>query len=179
MPALETLKRTVERVTGLGRPTRSEARTMVRKRKAWPYRFKDDGSIPNNPTLPFVHYRSVVDLSEAQDPAAVFEQLFEANGWSGAWRNGVYDYVHYHPRTHEVLGIARGHARVQFGGKRGRTFQLKAGDVVILPAGTGHRALSASKDLLVVGAYPPAGKYEEYEGSADEHDRAIRLIPHV
>jgi hypothetical protein len=36
---------------------------------------------------------------------------------------------------------------VQFGGKRGRTLTLKAGDVAILPAGTGHQRLNASEDF--------------------------------
>jgi uncharacterized protein YjlB len=67
----------------------------------------------------------------AADPAAVFERLFELNGWGGSWRNGIYDYVHYHPRTHEVLGIASGKARVRFGGDEGRSIALKAGDVVV------------------------------------------------
>jgi len=87
--------------------------------------------------------------------------------------------VHDHPRTHEVLGIARGSGRVQFGGPKGKTMMLKAGDVVILPAGTGHRALSTSKDLLVIGAYPARGKYDEYEGSTREHDKALLMIPKV
>ena len=121
----------------------------------------------------------MADVVGAPDPAAVFEELFEKNGWGGSWRNGIYDYVHYHPRIHEVLGIASGKARVRFGGAKGKTLRLKAGDVVILPAGTGHQALSASKDLLVVGAYPPQGKYEEHEGSMKEHGRAVAMIPKV
>jgi uncharacterized protein YjlB len=155
MYAKETLKRTFERVTGLARPTGRQARSIVRSRKPQATRFKDDGSIPNNPELPLVHYRSAVELRNAADPAAVFEALFESHGWGGSWRNGIYDYVHYHPRTHEVLGIARGRARVRFGGSKGKVVRLKPGDVAILPAGTGHEALSASKNLLVVGAYPP------------------------
>jgi uncharacterized protein YjlB len=179
MYAKETAKRTLERLTGIGRPSRREAAAHVRKRKAWPSRFADDGLVPNNPKLPFVHYRHAVNVKDAADPAAVFERLFEDNGWGGSWRNGIYDYVHYHPRTHEVLGIASGKARVRFGGDHGKSIALKAGDVVVLPAGTGHQALSASKDLVVVGAYPPQGKYEEYESSLSEHGRALRMISKV
>ena len=175
----EALKSTIKQLTGLSRPAKRAVQERVVKRKAGTTRFKDDGLIPNNPNLPFVHYRSVVNLRGADDPAALFEVLFEANGWSGAWRNGIYDYVHYHPRTHEVLGLAAGKARVQFAGPTGKILSLKAGDVVVLPAGTGHQALSASKNLLVVGAYPARGKYDEFESSIQEHGRALRMIPKV
>jgi uncharacterized protein YjlB len=179
MYAAETAKRAFEKLTGLARPTREQACARVRRRKPQTRRFRDDGRVPNNPRLPFIHYRGAVALNGVADPAAVFEVLFAANGWRGSWRNGVYDYVHYHPRTHEVLGIARGKASVRFGGATGKRVQLKAGDVVVLPAGTGHQAISASDDLLVVGAYPPRGKYEEFEASKNEHDRAVRMIGKV
>ena len=179
MYAKETAKRAFERLTGIGRPSPREAASHVRRRKGWPSRFADDGLVPNNPNLPFIHYRGPVDVTDAADPAALFERLFEENGWGGSWRNGIYDYVHYHPRTHEVLGVASGKARVRFGGKKGKTLALKGGDVLVLPAGTGHQALSASKDLVVVGAYPPQGKYDEYEGSLTEHRRAVRMIAKV
>ena len=115
MYAKEAAKRIFERLTRIGHISRREAAAHVRKRKAWPTRFIDDGLVPNNPTLPFVHYHAAVEVKDAADPAAVFERLFEDNGWGGSWRNGIYDYVHYHPRTHEVLGIASGKARVRFG----------------------------------------------------------------
>ena len=84
--------------------------------------------------------------------------------------------LHYHSGTHEVLGIARGHARVRFGGRNGKIVALRAGDVVILPAGTGHQRVSASRDLLVVGAYTAADQYDECKGSPEEHARALQSI---
>jgi uncharacterized protein YjlB len=112
------------------------------------------------------------------DLATVFEELFESNGWGDSWRDGIYDYVHYHSRIHEVLGIARGEGKVQFGGYRGRRLRLKADDVAVLPAGTGHQCLSASKDFLVIGAYPPSGKYDECTSSEDR-ERTVVGIPKV
>jgi uncharacterized protein YjlB len=179
MYVLETLKKMFEQVTSVGKRSSASMRWFIRRRKAHRAMFEDDGAIPNNSRLPFIHYRSPVRLTHAQDPAAVFEDLFESNGWRDSWRNGIYDYLHYHSTTHEVLGIARGHARVGFGGDGGKIIQLRAGDVVILPAGTGYKRVSASRDLLVVGAYPPSGKYDECKGSSEEHERALKSIPKV
>ena len=55
------------------------------------------------------------------------------------WRNGIYPYVHYHSMIHEAMGMARGRAKVRFGGENGQEIEIVAGDVVILPAGTGHQ----------------------------------------
>ena len=135
--------------------------------------------IPNHPRWPLVVYRRAVTLPGTLDPAAVWEDLFESNGWGDCWRGGIYDYLHYHSRIHEVLGVARGSAKVRFGGKRGRTLELKAGDAVILPAGTGHQCLSASKAFMAVGAYPPSGTYDECGPSVEEHERGIRTVGKV
>jgi uncharacterized protein YjlB len=162
MQILEDAKRAVGRLTGLGRPSRGELSGRVRKRKARCFAFHDDGRTPNHPRWPLVIYRGAVNLEHAFDPAAVFEELFAANGWKDSWRNGVYKHLHFHTRTHEVLGIARGQVRVQFGGAHGKSIDLVAGDVAILPAGTGHCRRSPSRNLLVVGAYPfNGGAYDE------------------
>ena len=175
----ESLKKTFETVSGINKPSTRSARSSVRQRKPHTVMFKDDGQTPNNPQFPFICYRGAVGLTRSADPAAVFEQLFEANGWVSSWRDGIYDYLHYHSRTHEVLGVARGKARVRFGGDAGKIIELQAGDIAILPAGTGHQRISASQDFLVVGAYPTAGSYDECTGSEDEHARALKSIAKV
>ena len=179
MYELQTLKGQAEKLTGLGRPSRGELCEALRQRKPNAFRFIDDGLTPNNPKLPMVLYRSPIRLSGMFDPAAVFEELFSMNGWQDSWRNGIYPYLHYHSKIHEVLGIARGNARVQFGGPKGRKINLKAGDVTIMPAGTGHRLLGDSDDLLVVGAYPPFGKYDECLPVGCDHVASLRAIPKV
>jgi uncharacterized protein YjlB len=107
-------------------------------------------TMPNNPDLPVLVYRNVGPLA-----AGAFEALFSRSGWEGLWRNGIYDFDHYHTEGHEALAVAAGWAEVQLGGPEGRPVRLEAGDVVVLPAGTGHRRIEASPDFLVVGAYPP------------------------
>jgi uncharacterized protein YjlB len=178
MSLVQIIKRAVQRITPAAKLEPRELRARLRDHKPTALRFKDDGVIPNN-KLPLVLYRGVVNLEDADDPAAVFEQLFAANGWGDSWRDGIYDYVHYHSRIHEVLGIAGGVGRVRFGGDHGKRIVVKAGDVVILPAGTGHQCLGAGPDFLVVGAYPPAGTYDECTGAADEHARALETIARV
>ena len=178
MAVLEDVKKITEKIAGRSRPSRDDLAQLVRPRKASRFRFKDDGFIPNHPRWPLLLYRGAMRFPHAPDPAAVFEEVFESNGWSGSWRDGIYSYVHYHSRIHEVLGIARGQGKVQFGGPRGRTMVLKAGDVAILPAGTGHQCLAASEDFLVVGAYPAFGTYDECT-KGEDRARAVKSIPKV
>ena len=176
---LEQAKWMVEKMTGIGRPRRTDLAELVRPRKPQGYHFLDDGQTPNNRHFSLLLYRSPVALPAAYDPAAIFEDLFAANDWRHSWRNGIYDFLHFHTGTHEVLGIARGHAVAQFGGERGRIIDLKAGDVVVLPAGTGHRRRSASPDLLVVGAYPAGGDFDQRRPGEIAHADAVRKIAAV
>src|SRR3979490_2254446 len=157
MPTLEDLKGYAERATGLRPPGKRKAMDLARVRKPHKIRFKDDGLVPNHQRWPLIIYRKAVAFDDRQDPAAVLEDLFEANGWGDTWRDGIYDYVHYHSRVHEVLGIARGKGRVRFGGKTGRIFTLQAGDVAILPPRTGHQCVAAAGHFLVIGLSPAAG----------------------
>jgi len=112
------------------------------------------GFVPNNPSLPVMIYRDAFAVGDS-DLAAAMEARFEANGWPPQWRDGIYDFHHYHAAGHEILGIAAGEVDLVIGGEGGEAISAKAGDVLLLPAGTGHCRLSASEDLLVIGAYPP------------------------
>jgi len=136
--------------------------------------FADDGDIPNN-RLKLIVYENAID-TEAGDPAVAFETLFMRHGWGGSWRNGIFPFHHYHSTAHEVLGIAKGEAEVRFGGEGGKTLFVKAGDAVLIPAGVGHKRLSASPDLLVIGAYP-GGQWADLmrEGAEDKDGIRARI----
>ncbi|WP_022724210.1 hypothetical protein, partial [Rhodopseudomonas sp. B29] len=132
--------------------------------------FHDDGLIPNNP-LPLLIYPRAVELSS--DPEQAVEDVFAENGWGDRWRNGIFDYQHYHATVHEALGVARGRALVLFGGEQGEAIQLGPGDVAVLPAGTGHKCLFASHDFSVVGAYPPGTKMQVTRPTPDNYRKAL------
>jgi uncharacterized protein YjlB len=141
------------------------------------FTFSDDGLVPNNP-MPLLLYKQAVDVDKEHAEKTI-EGLFGANGWGDMWRNGIYDYLHYHATVHEALGIARGHARVRFGGNRGKEFEISAGDAAVLPAGTGHQCLSASRDFCVIGAYPPGPKMQITRPTPENYQKALKTIPAV
>lgn len=58
--------------------------------------------------------------------------------------------------------------------------EVRRGDVLVLPAGTGHCNAGSSGDLLVVGAYPDGMAWDVRRGDPEEHDEVlenIRAVP--
>jgi uncharacterized protein YjlB len=112
------------------------------------------GAIPNHPRWPLLIYPQALEHPTAE----AFEALFTRNGWPSAWRNGVFAFHHYHSNAHEALGVYEGEVTVQFGGEDGVEVAAEPGDVIVLPAGTGHKKISSRGALGVVGAYPQGAK---------------------
>jgi uncharacterized protein YjlB len=131
------------------------------------------GRFPNS-ALPVLIYRAALP----PDPAAM-ERAFAAQDWRNAWRDGIFRYDHFHSNTHEVLGMAAGEVTVRFGGPEGRNVILRAGDVVVIPAGVGHCNLRQTRTLLVVGAYPGGKEYDVRRGDPAELAAARRAIESV
>ena len=109
--------------------------------------------VPNNERLPVIIYREAVP-GRGVAAAKRFEKMFEKNGWPSDWRDGIYDYHHFHSTAHEALGVFAGSATLMLGGPHGKSIEVKAGDALVLPVGIGHRSVKATADFLVVGAYP-------------------------
>src|SRR3954469_14871806 len=138
----------------------------------------DDGVFPNNPRLPLIVYRKALGFP-GSDPTATAERIVHENRWSGSWRNGIYLFHHYHSTAHEVLIVCAGSAEVQLGGPNGLRQEVCAGDVLILPAGTGHKNLGSTADFLVVGAYPEGQEMDMCYGKPSERPEADQNLKRV
>src|SRR3954451_21052927 len=126
--------------------------------------------VPNS-NVPVLLYRGVL-AANAAEKAKRFRERFQENGWTGLWTDTVYDYTHFHSNAHEVLGIAEGRVSIRLGGEHGSLFRLKAGDMLVLPAGVGHRRVGGDGGLKVIGAYPRGQSHFDMKGTG-------RRVPQV
>jgi uncharacterized protein YjlB len=137
--------------------------------------------IPNHPRFPVLLYRGVEAATRGAD---AIRARFAEHGWGGSWVDGVFPFHHFHSTSHEALAVLAGSATLELGGPQGREFTVAAGDVVVLPAGTGHRRATDRDGFTVLGAYP-AGQhdYDLLRGSDDPAEvaaakaRIARLPP--
>ena len=136
--------------------------------------FKDDGIIPNS-KYPLLHYQKAF-TAVGSTGAAWLEQHFAKNNWTNSWRNGVYPFHHYHSTSHEVLGIYSGSAMLFLGGEKGEKIRVEAGDIVVVPAGVGHKNLGSSADFGVVGAYPDGRSWDVMRGQPGDRPKADERI---
>ena len=139
---------------------------------------KDDGTFPNS-SLPAFIYKGALVLPK-QHPEKIIEDIFKKNNWSNSWRNGIYDYHHYHSITHEVLGVFEGSTVVELGGAKGITQLVEKGDIIIIPAGVAHRNVTPESNFKCVGAYPGGMDYDIKKGEPGDRpgaDRNIKKVP--
>ncbi len=136
---------------------------------------KGKGNFPNNDVLPVIIYTNVFDFGH-QNHAELIKKVFKDNGWFRSWTNGIYDFNHYHSNNHECLGMATGWVKVLLGGDTGHIFDLKAGDAVLLPAGTSHKRIACSDDFSCVGTYSIDLEYNMKYGRASEYDASVKQI---
>ena len=133
--------------------------------------------VPNNPEHPAVIARD--PLGGAHDDRAV-RGLLEQNGWGGTWTSTVFDYHHFHPDAFEALAVASGSATLMLGGPQGEALEVRAGDVMILPPGFGHRRLAMRDGFRICGAYPPGQEnYTIVRGSSGYDEAMLRQITAV
>ena len=140
------------------------------------HRLPDDGRFPNS-LLPLLVYCEV--RPDGPDLAAGFERLFARNGWTGAWRGGVYGSHHCHSTAHEVLGCVRGNARLRLGGPSGLALEATPGTVIVIPAGVAHCAETLSQDFQVVGATDQGRTWDINKGEPGERERTLPAIASV
>ncbi|RSL62146.1 hypothetical protein CEP53_004861 [Fusarium sp. AF-6] len=125
---------------------------------------KPTAHCPNN-VFPVLVYRGV--LPEPHDEVSTTE-LLESHGWTkkqGTW--GTITVKHFHPNTHECYGVFQGESELIFGAggaddeNAGVKCHVKAGDVVVVPAGVAHASVdeddktkNKSEKYRYIGVYP-------------------------
>lgn len=141
-------------------------------------KLQDDGVFPNS-RLPALLYKGALDIP-VLFPGTHVRNIFERNGWFNSWAAGIFEYHHYHSITHEVLGIYKGHTKLQLGGPEGPKIFIEKGDVLVIPAGVAHKNLGGENDVGVIGAYPDGRDYDMNYGKPGERpltDENIKGVP--
>lgn len=140
---------------------------------------EENKPFPNN-SLPVLYYpKAVVNVLDESDSAQNVLDLFEKNGYTNGWVNGIFSYHHFHSNTHEVLACIAGTANIQLGGPGAQMYVFSKGDVLFLPAGVAHKRINASNDFTIVGAYPDGLEPDMQKGKAEDYEAIKESIKSV
>lgn len=137
----------------------------------------DNGIFPNS-HYPALLYKDILKLRLLFSGSFV-ANLFDRNGWSNSWRNGIFTFHHYHSITHEVMGFYGGHTRLMLGGDNGHKIEVSKGDVLIIPAGMAHKNIGEENQVQCVGAYPEGRNFDMNYGRMYERPGTDRNIARV
>ncbi|KAH7072116.1 RmlC-like cupin domain-containing protein [Paraphoma chrysanthemicola] len=136
--------------------------------------------LPNTSTHPLIIYHSVYP---AHTSPSLIETHLRTTSLVPAWRYTMYTTTHYHSSTHEVLCVYAGRARLLFGGE-GNPGKVEVvvgkGDVLVVPAGVGHRLLEdlagdGEEGYMMVGAYPRGCSWDMCYGKEEEEGERKRV----
>jgi uncharacterized protein YjlB len=75
--------------------------------------------------------------------------------------------------------VYSGSALLHLGGEQGEKVKVEAGDIIVIPAGVGHKNLG-SDDLGIVGAYEKGRNWDINKGKPEERpnvDKNIATVP--
>jgi len=145
---------------------------------------------------PLIHYHGALNPASTSPAAPSSRASFAQSSFAGAveahlratgvvqpqWRYTMYPTTHFHSTTHEVLVVVRGGARLCLGGEGNPAAyrpDVGVGDVLVVPAGVGHRLLedtsSDEAGFEMVGSYPPGCSWDMCYGKAGEEGKVGRI----
>jgi uncharacterized protein YjlB len=135
------------------------------------YKLTPNTSIQRKPLL---IYHSAFPSSTTA--STIEDHLKKLNVVTPQWRYTMYSTTHFHSTTHEVLVVSQGKAKLCFGGEDndGRVEQeVEKGDVMVVPAGVGHRLLEDLSDgeFEMVGSYPKGKEWDMCYGKSGEEKK--------
>ncbi|KAI6080443.1 RmlC-like cupin domain-containing protein [Hypoxylon rubiginosum] len=148
------------------------------------YSIPAHGLIPNTSiqNKPLIHYHEAFPVATLT-ASSVESHLTSVGVVEPQWRFTMYNTTHFHSTTHELLCITRGKARLCFGGEDNPDRvekEVEQGDVLVLPAGVGHRLLEdLTGGFEMVGSYPKGCSWDMCYGKKGEEAKvqSISKLP--
>ncbi|KAI8962595.1 RmlC-like cupin domain-containing protein [Daldinia sp. FL1419] len=134
------------------------------------------GLIPNTSiqNKPLLHYHEAFPPSSLT-ASAIESHLTTIGVVEPQWRFTMYSTTHFHSSTHELLCISSGKAKLCFGGEDNPEKvekEVKQGDVLVVPAGVGHRLLEdPTGGFEMVGSYPKGYSWDMCYGKKGEETK--------